>query len=106
MRALSLCFFPKVDEEGAEAAAATVMSCCLMSSAYAPSTCFAVDHPFLFFILSGSRTFDRHVTWQGAPFFTLDGIEVKADRMRLTDDQLYARFDSLKAAAVRLPFEQ
>ncbi len=57
MRALSLCFFLKVDEEGAEAAAATVMTACLMSSAYAPppSTCFAVDHPFLFFILSGAR---------------------------------------------------
>ncbi len=51
-------------------------------------------------------TFDEDLTWKDAPFFTPDGTEVKADRMRLTENQLYARFDSLKAAAVRLPFEQ
>ncbi len=70
---------------------------------------FKGSHLFAFLIplpLKGTwkTTFDKHVTWKDAPFFTLDGKEVKADRMRLTDDQLYASFDSLKASAVRLPF--
>ncbi len=50
--------------------------------------------------------FDKSLTRKDAPFFTLDGTEVKADRMHLQRHHFYASFDSLKAAAVRLPFEQ
>ncbi len=58
--------FVKVDEEGAEAAAATVDLLCMRGSYARPpeSVPLIVDHPFLFFILSGTGVpvFAGHVT--------------------------------------------
>ncbi len=50
--------------------------------------------------------FPKHATQKDAPFFTLDGEEKSVQMMKLRANVQFAQFDSLKARAVRLAFEQ
>ncbi len=55
---------------------------------------------------SWKKPFEKYLTWKEAPFFKLDGTEVKCERMRKTEHMQYAVFESLKGRAVILPFKQ